>query len=237
MSRAQLLGDLQDRIRELEGRALAADRAQIDLAVPAINSWLPEGKLASGSLVELLSLAEGAGAVTLALFMARQACREQKILVVVDQQGRFYPHAAAHRHIDLDRLIVVRPRHPQDTRLAADQSLRSSAVGAVLCWQDRLTTSAFRRLQLAGEIGGGLGILLRPFTVQRSPSFATMRILVAPIASNDPVRRVRLDLLRCRGGKTGQSTILEIDDATGDVRVPSRLVTATPRARTAGASG
>jgi hypothetical protein len=132
---------------------------------------------------------------------------------------------------------VVRPRTCRDARLALDQSLRAPAVGAVLCWQDRLTASTFRRLQLAGEIGGGLGILLRPTTAQRAPSFAALRILVVPIPSNDAVRRIRLDLLRCRGGRMGQSTVLEIDDATGDVCVPSRVATATPGPRTARASG
>jgi protein ImuA len=236
-SRARLLSDLQDRIRQLEDRTPTTGRREIDLGIAAIEGWLPNGKLASGSLVELFPLADGAGALTLALFMARQACSERKVFVVVDHQDRFYPPAAAHRGIDLDRLIVVRPRTSQDARLALDQSLRASAVGSVLCWQERLATSAFRRLQLAAEIGGGLGLLLRPSTAQRAPSFAALRMLVAPIASHDAVRRIRLDLLRCRGGQAGQSTILELDDATGDVRVPSRLATATLGARTAGASG
>jgi protein ImuA len=235
-ARAQLLSDLQDRIHQLESRSLLANSSPIHPGIADIADWLPQGSLAAGSLVELLPLAEGAGALTLALFMARQACGEQKVLVIVDHQGRFYPPAAACRGIDLDRLIVVHPRTARDAGLAVDQSLRASAVGSVICWQDRLTTAAFRRLQLATEMGGGLGVLLRPVTAQRSPSFAALRILVTPLASNDAARRIQLDLLRCRGGKTGQATILEIDDATGDVRVPSRLAPAAPGARTAGAS-
>jgi protein ImuA len=236
-SRAELLTDLRNRIRRLEDRTKSADRSRIDLGIPALEDWLPDGRLAAGSLVELLSPADGAGALTLALFMSRHACWQHKVLVVVDHQGHFYPPAAARLGIDLDRLIVVHPRTPQDAALAVDQSLRAAAVGSVLCWQDRLTTPAFRRLQLAAEIGGGLGLLLRPSTAQRAPSFAALRILVAPVASSEATRRIRLDLLRCRGGKTGQSTILEIDDATGNVRLPPHVATAASGARSAGASG
>src|SRR5215472_15695562 len=77
LSRAQLLSDLQDRIRQLEDRTPATGRRQIDLGIAAIEGWLPNSKVASGSLVELLPLADGAGALTLALFMAKQACCEQ----------------------------------------------------------------------------------------------------------------------------------------------------------------
>jgi protein ImuA len=237
LPRDQLLSDLNERIRRLEGRTPAADHSPIDLGIAPAGDWLPEQGLAVGSLLELLQPADGAGALTLALFLARRACGEGKVLVVVDRHSRFYPPAAARLGIELDRLIVVHPRTPQDALLAVDQSLRAGAVGSVVCWPERLTTPAFRRLQLAAEAGGSLGLLLRPLTARRAPSFAAMRILVAPVASNEAARRVRLEVLRCRGGKTGQSTILEIDDATGDVRVPSGLAAATPAARSGGASG
>jgi protein ImuA len=235
-SRAELLSDLRDRIRSLEDHA-PTGRAQIDLGIAALEDWLSEGRLAAGSLVELLPLEDGTGALTLALLMSRHACGAHRVLVVVDHQGRFYPPAAARLGIDLDRLIVVHPRTPQDAALAVDQSLRAAAVGSVLCWPERLTTPAFRRLQLAAEIGGGLGLLLRPSATQRTPSFAALRILVTPVASSEVARRLRLDLLRGPAGKTGQALILEIDDATGDVCVPSHVATATARARSAGASG
>src|SRR6516162_2394587 len=138
LSRAELLNDLRDRIRRLEDHAPTVDRSRIDLGTPALEDWLPDGRLAAGSLVELLSSADGAGALTLALFMSRHACRQRKVFVVVDHQGRFYPPAAVRLGIDLDRLIVVHPRTPQDAALAVDQSLRTAAVGSVLCWQDRL---------------------------------------------------------------------------------------------------
>jgi hypothetical protein len=238
LPRDELLSGLRERLRQLEEvqrptRASCSRR----LGISAVEDWLPEKGLTAGSLIELFPVADGAGALTLGVFMARHCCDEGQALVVVDQQRVFYPPAAERRGISLDRLIVVRPRTVADAAFALDQALRSTAVGAVMAWPQRLTSTEFRRLQLAAEVGGGLGVLLRPMSAQRTASFAALRLLVAPVASNETVRQVRLEVLRCRGGMPGQAIILEIDDATGDVRVPRRLAAATPDSRAAGVAG
>jgi hypothetical protein len=235
-SKSQLLQDLNHRIRTMEGMARPTNASPLSLGIPALETWLPQQRLAPGSLIELLSGGGGAGAWTLALFMAKNACGPNKVLVVVDGNLRFYPPAASTLGIDLDRLIVIHPRKLSEAALAVDQSLRCQAVGSVLGWYDRLTSPAFRRLQLAAESGGGLGLLLRATSAERAPSFATLRLLVTPEMTNTPLRRVRVEGLRCRGGRPGQSLILEIDDATGDVRRAAGLAPATTGARPARAA-
>jgi protein ImuA len=235
--RDELLADLNQRIRQIEVSGRPAHASPVEFGIPALENWLPEKRLAPGSLVELLAAADGAGTWTLALFMARNACGPRKILVVVDGQGCFYPPAAVTLGIDPGRLIVIRPKTLSDAALAVDQSLREPAVGSVVGWYDRLASPAFRRLQLAAEAGGGLGLLLRPAAARRSPTFATLRLLVTPVAADAAMRRVCLDALYCRGGREGQSLTLEIDDATGDVRVPAGMAPAATRTRAARASG
>jgi hypothetical protein len=235
-SRDDLLSDLTQRIRNIELTVRPAHTSPVSTGIPALEQWLPERHLAPGSLVELLSSTDGAGAWTVAFFMARNACGSRKILVVVDGQARFYPPAAVAHGVDLSRLIVIHPRKLQDAALAVDQSLRTPAVGSVIGWYDRLATPAFRRLQLAAESGGGLGLLLRPSAAQGTPTFAALRILVTPLVASITPRRVRLDALRCRGGREGQSLILEIDDATGHVRVPAGMAPAAIDARPARAA-
>ena len=93
---------------------------------------------------------------------ARAACREERVLAVLDPARGFYPPAAAALAIDLERLLIVRPGQRRDDSWALDQLLRSPAVGAVLAWPGDWEESIFRRLQLAAETGGGLGFLLRP---------------------------------------------------------------------------
>lgn len=236
-ARHQLLGELAERIRQLEEVARPADAESLDLGITSLEGWFPGQGLAAGSLVELLSAVDGAGAWSLALFMARHACGPRKALVVVDAHGFFYPPAAVKLGVDLSRLIVVRPRTLADAGLAVAQSLRTPAVGSVIGWYDRLATSEFRRLQLACEAGGGLGLLLRPIKARRTPSFAALRLLVTPLAAGAARRQVRVEALRCRGGRVGWSLILEIDDAKGDVCVPAGVAPATTGARAARASG
>jgi hypothetical protein len=205
--------------------------------VPGLDELLPEKRLPAGSLVELLSEASGAGAWSLALLMGQQVCGEQRALVMADLGRSFYPPAAVKLGVDLARTIVIRPRTWRDAFVAIDQSLRCPAVGAVVGWCDRLKAVDFRRLQLAAETGGGLGLLLRPAALLRQPSFAVLRLHVTPIGTSNGARRIEVEMVRCRGGKEGGRLLLEINDETGHVRVPAGLADPAPVARKARAPG
>ncbi len=178
----------------------------------------------------------GGSAATLSLLGAREACREGGELVVIDRGQAFYPPAAAAWGIDLDRLIVVHPPHARDELWAAVQSLRSPAVAAVWAAIERLDHRAFRRLQLAAQAGRTLGLLLRPASVRGQPSWADVRLgveksrvegqesraripaLDSRLLTLDFLRRIQVRVLRTRGGQSGRSVMLEIDDAIYNVR-------------------
>jgi protein ImuA len=200
---------------------------------PALDGILPEKGFRRGTLVEWL----GDGAATLAFRTAAGACQDGRALVVVDSSGEFYPPAAIALGIEPSRLIVVHPGNKADHTWALDQALRCPAVAAAVAWPDcthhaprgdglhrtergeygyTLDGRTFRRLQLAVEQGGGLGLLIRPTVLRGEPSWTDVRLLVEPLASNkDPFiarRRMRIVLLRCRGGRGEQSVEVEIDD-------------------------
>ena len=229
----EILRKLAHRIDEIE-RRYRPPRADFSPGIPALAELLPGGRLPAGALVELLG-AEGAGVWSMALIMARVACGQQRALVIVDGQGSFYPPAVAAWGIDWRRFLVVRPTTQVDAQVVIDQSLRCAAVGAVIgvCPQ---RTREFRRLQLAAESGHGVGFLLRPESAQRLPSFAALRLRVAPLASTDVYRRLHVEVVRCREAPEGRSLILEMNDATGDVRVPAGLAAAAAAARPARAA-
>jgi protein ImuA len=238
----QLLNQLAARIREIEANARSLAPTSVPLGIPALEDVFPDKCLPAGSLVELLSTAEGAGAWTLALLMAKQACGEQKILVIADGQCCFYPPAAFRLGLDLHRTLVLRTKRREDALAALVQSLRCAAVGAVLGSLDRLTSAEYRSLQLAAETGGGIGFLLRPAAARRAPSFAAVRLLVAPKRGRESFpqrrrharaigeetapdsffrRRIQIEVVRMRGRKASQSFVLEIDDETGHVYLPA----------------
>jgi hypothetical protein len=216
-ARSEMLQSLAQRIREIESSHCPHQQPPVSLGVPGLDEILPEKHLAPGSLVELLPAAEGSGIWTLALIMAKQACGEGRALVIVDVQRSFYPPAALKLGIDLARTIVVRPGKQNDAYAAVARSLRCPAVGAVVVWSDPLSTLDCRRFQAAAEAGGSLGLLLRPVRALHTPSFAALRLLLTPIASGKRPRCIQVDVVRCRGAKSGQSLTLEIDDETGDV--------------------
>jgi len=190
------------------------------------------GGLRRATLVEWLSCGAGSGASTLAFSVAQAAGASGGAIVVMDRRQLFYPPAAAGLGFDLQQLIVIRPSTEADDIWALDQAARCPSVAAVLWWGERLDGRHFRRLQLACEASGSLGLLVRPHTVRGEPSWAHVRLLIQNFAQ--PVvqqaysgRRVRVELLKCRSAAAGASVELEIDDETGKISeaVPLHLVT------------
>jgi protein ImuA len=187
----------------------------------ALDRALPEQGFRAGTLVEWIGRGEGDGTATLAFRAAAQACRGGGVVVVLDRSGEFYPMAAVAQGIDPTRLIVVHPGNKADHTWALDQALRCPAVAAVVAWPEsldgKLDGRTFRRLQLAVEQGGGLGLLVRPESVGSQPSWASVRLLVESLPSPAPYgrpRQMRVVLLRCRGGCGEQTVNVEIDDET-----------------------
>jgi cell division inhibitor SulA len=153
--------------------------------------------------VEWLVEQPGSSAGTLALLVARQACAQTGTLVVLDEARRFYPPAAAACGIDLQRLIVIRPRHRRDALWAWDQALRCPAVQAVWGWLETINDRWFRRFQLAAERSGCLGLLLRPGMSRGRPSWSELQLAISAgnslSAERVEARRVRVEVVRCRG--------------------------------------
>jgi protein ImuA len=188
-SKRQVLQQLAGQIQQIESgrRRNSADGSTIRIA--ALDALLPHDGLPRGAFVELLATADGAGAWTLGIVMAARVCPKRKTLVVVDAGRQFYFPGAVRLGLELSRSIVVRPDTRRDAYQAIVQSLRSSAVGAVLSCQERLSMRQLRRLQLAADAGGGVAILLRPAAVLGDPSCAAVRLLVSPHPSAQPLHR------------------------------------------------
>ena len=245
MTRIEIVETLRERLRQMERtRRPARDAGATErdgLKRDSLDRFLARRGFRRGVLVEWLSRGAGGGAGTLALATAVRVCGRGP-LVVVDGRGDFFPPAAAGFGIELANMIVVRPRETRDCIWTLEQSLRCSGVGAVLCWVERLDARSFRRLQIAADSSGVVGVLVRPASAARQPSYAALRLRVEPIAESSRhappcrpphpprhtecacySRRVRVEVIRCRGAADGEVVELEIDDATGDVRLAAQL--------------
>lgn len=105
------------------------------------------------------------------------------------------------------RLILVRAQRAVDAFWAAEEALRCLAVGGVLLAGYRPDDTAARRLQLAAETGGGIGLLLREDTEEAGAGVALTRWRVSGRAGTGLSRhdlgdpQWRLELLRARSAR------------------------------------
>src|SRR4051812_21982464 len=192
IARDALMASLRREVAKLEGGQPPEDERPVSTGSPALDRLLPGGGLRRGTLVEYLSGSAGSGATTLSLAAAREACGQRRALVVVEQAplvrsasegnrcGCFYPPAAAAWGIDLAAMLVVRTTNEADALWAFDQALRCPGVGAVWAVWDWLDVRDFRRLQLAAEAGGTIGVLIRPARSRGQPTWADVRFEISP---------------------------------------------------------
>jgi protein ImuA len=222
MDRPALLSALRARIARLDRSAGAASGSAaggdgipqgIPQGIPlcdAVDSALPGGGLSRAAVHEVLAAEPGAAAGFCALVLARAAGTVLWIAAEPDA----WPPGLARFGLSPANLVLVQAPRPVDGLWAMEEALRCPAVSGALLVLSGLDLTAARRLQLAAEAGGGVGLLLRPDTEEAASdaSAALTRWRVGALAGTgggpigggglgDP--RWQLDLLRCRGGRPG----------------------------------
>jgi protein ImuA len=198
---------LRTRIARLEragaAEALASRGEDAVPLAPAIDQALPWGGLPRAALHEILAAEPGAAAGFAALVLARAG--GAVLWIAPDPDA--WPPGLARFGLSPAQLVLVRAARGQDALWAMEETLRCPAVGAALLVAGELDLTAARRLQLAAESGGVLGILLRSDADGAAPTAALTRwrIGAAPSDSDSPhaigTPAWSLDLLRCRGGR------------------------------------
>jgi protein ImuA len=210
--------------------------------LPALDALSPGGAWARGAVHEALAdVRQGPLPRSFALLLARSAMAGEDgdggIVVWSDPAGDLYPPAIAAGGVPLDRLLLLRPPTPRDEVWAVAECLRCPAVVAVVAAVPKLTRVEARRLQLAAERGGGVGVMMRPWGRASDVYAAATRWLVAPAPGDAEVQRWQVQLIHGHGGRVGQQVILEASRETNAVRaveqLADRTAAAVPRRATA----
>ncbi len=236
VSTASLVNHLRQELARWQSPRNPPDEALVSTGCPAWDALLPGGGFRRGTLVEWLADGDGTGRQTLALHVARQACQDGGVVIVLDPERNLFPPAVFHGGIPREAFIVVQPGNPVEHIWALEQSLRCQAVAVVLAGLEKLDPVVFRRLQIAVEQGGSLGLLFRPEWVRHEPTWAEVRFWVEPQPGDlSHRRRVKIEVLRLRGGSAGGCIELEIDDETGAVHLARPMAHPTAAYRAAGA--
>lgn len=237
-------------------------RPRLSTGIPALDQLLPGGGLECGSLVEWLVPVAGGGACSLALQGIHSALQQRPAWAVVDPTGEFHSPAIQGWGIPLESLLLLRPDSVADTAWTVEQCLRCPAIGVTWVQTETLPERVLQRWKIAAEAGGGTGVLFRPAQARQQTSWADVRWLVeprnpswtregvaetgafpratnpvsvAPQALGTAGRRLSVTLLTCRGPFSGGAVELDVNDATGDVRLVSTLAGAATAVRATGA--
>ncbi|MFH5803518.1 hypothetical protein [Alienimonas sp. DA493] len=140
-------------------------------------------------------------------------------------------------------MLLIRPESDRERLWVIERCLRCPGLAAtVASLPAGVDPVAARRLALAAEAGGGVGVLMRPAAASREACWADVRLEVSPVPGPgvrncDTLRpRWRVRTLRRRGAVwTGDSddSILELTDDARLVPVAAGLAGAAgpPRRR------
>ncbi|MGI9204372.1 MAG: translesion DNA synthesis-associated protein ImuA [Woeseiaceae bacterium] len=185
------------------GQAQAEDLGWQALAsgYPRLDQHLPGGGWPQHALTEIFLDQYGTG--ELQLLMPALASLSQPRedgeggwLAWIAPPFEPYPPALVQWGVNLSRILIVRPKTPQESLWAAEQALSSGNCAAVLLWSTRLDDAASRRLQLAAEAGQSWAIAFRSLDAASQPSAAALRIrLEAGDTGTD------VGILKSRGGR------------------------------------
>ncbi|QWK81511.1 ImuA family protein [Ochrobactrum sp. BTU1] len=234
-----VIAELRTRIERLEG-GQGRVRQVLPFGLAEIDAKLPGGGLALGNLHEVAGGGNGAvdGAAA-ALFTAGIAARTKgKILWLVTRSDLFMP-AIAQAGLHPDRMVHLEAGDEKALLSCFEEGLRHGGLGAVVAETARLSMTASRRLQLAAENGGTIGIALRRWRRQSeagdfgqpTASVTRWRVSVLPSAPL-PVpgldrARWLVELIRCRAGESADFEV-EACDEQGRIALPSQVVYGSP---------
>jgi hypothetical protein len=188
-----------------------------------LDERLPGGGWPLDTLIELLLPAHGVGELNLLVPALRELGKgdpgPRRWIAWIGPPHVPYAPALAGAGLDPARMLVVQPRglrggvrrglspqgtvpssqSPDSALWAMEQALRSGACAVALGWTDAADGNSLRRLKLAAEEGGSLGILFRPLHRAGEPSPATLRLLLEPRG-----RALDVLILKSRGGTPGR---------------------------------
>ena len=229
------INSLRAQIEKIEGRSCRL-RSALPFGIAEVDLRLPGGGLGLGALHEVAGGGNGAvdGAVA-ALFAAGIAARTKgKVLWCIARPDLFAP-GLAQAGLAPDRVIYVEAGDDRAVLACMEEGLRHGGLGAVVGEVARLSMTASRRLQLAAEGTGSIGIALRRWRRQTEtadfgqPTAAATRWRVSALPSAAlPVpgvgrHRWLVELIRARAGESADFELEACDD-TGHLAIPADLV-------------
>ncbi|MDQ0561286.1 protein ImuA [Rhizobium mesoamericanum] len=214
-----VITELRERISHLEG-GISRRKQTLPFGVREIDDHLPGGGLSYGALHEFAG--GGAGTVdgaAAALFAAGIAARTRgKVIWCLTRPDLFFP-ALAQAGLHPNRVVFVEADKEEDVLASMEEALSFGGLGAVVAELVRLPMTVSRRLQLAAEKTGTMGLVVRRWRRQTEasdfgqPTASTTRWRVSVLPSEElpvpGVGRARwlVELMRVKAGECAEFTV------------------------------
>lgn len=214
-----IIDDLRDRIAHLESSS-ARPKTTLPFGVPEIDERLPGGGLAYGAIHEFAGGGSGVvdGAAAAAFAAGIAARTKGKVVWCLARPDLFAP-ALAQVGLHPDRVVYVEAAKEEFVLESCEEALRFGGLGAVVAELVRLPMTASRRLQLAAEGSGTIGLIVRRWRRQTeaadfgNPTASTTRWRISVLPSEQlPVPgigrgRWLAELMRVKAGETSDFVI------------------------------
>jgi protein ImuA len=190
----------------------------------ALNEMAPCGAFQGGAVHELLWPRHAACPKSLALLLAKAAQKNGGAVAWSDPERELHLPALSAAGINLRHLVLLRSENRNDQLWALAECLRCRGIGATVAFIQRLSRIEARRLQLAAERGGGIGLFMRPHSPGADTCYAAAtRWLIEPAPGSDQLQRWSVKLLHGHGGQIGKVLLLEVDRETRALRASAPL--------------
>ncbi|MGI9025262.1 MAG: translesion DNA synthesis-associated protein ImuA [Burkholderiaceae bacterium] len=192
-----------------------------------LDSALPGGGWPSRCLTELLLAHAGVGEIRFLAATLASLTQNGREVVLLAPPHVPDPAGWEQLGIDMRRVLIVRAARPADRLWALEESLKSSAFGALIAWlpEEKALArhDALRRLQSAAASADGLTFLMRPTAAQYHASPAPLRLA---LAAGQPVgqrRTISVRLLKRRGPMLARPLSLILPEVRQSLR-PFKLI-------------
>ena len=219
---------LRVQIRQYE-TAHAVTSAALPFGVPEIDTRLPGGGLRLGALHEVADGGTARCSASAGIFASGILARlPGPVMWCVSQRDLFAP-ALALAGLDADRIVFVEAGDETTLLACFEEGLRHGSMAGVVGEVSKMSMTASRRLQLAAESSGAVGIALwrwprkgKDIKPENTAAHTSWRITALP-STLLPVMGVgrgkwRLELMRCRGGERAEFDV-EACDEKGNIAI------------------
>lgn len=222
------LAELRSRIRACEQGTSANSAVARSVGCGALDALLPSCGVRQGSLVEWLESGGASGAGTVSLIAGCRVCPQGRPLVLIDARHNLFPLSLALLGFDLSRLVLIRPASEREALWACEEALRCQAVGVVWANIERITSTSFRRLQLAAKGSSTIGFLVRSVKALQQPSWAEVRLKIQPRPSLRGSPCFRVEVVSSHANPHHRVLDIMIDSLKGTLHGPTHAAHPLP---------